>query len=289
MHVFVTGATGWVGSAVVADLLGAGHRVSGLARSEPKAAVLASAGAAPVRASLDDAEALRQAVADADAVIHTAFDHDFSRFAASAAEDERTIALLGDALAGSDRPLLVTSGLSRLAAGRPATEADVPDPAAPRRSEPAARALAERGLRVATIRLAPTVHGVGEHGFLSILAGIARRQGVSAWPGAGNNRWAAVHRSDAARLYRLALEDGLSEPVYHAVAESLPMRTIAEAIGTALGLPCRSEPVEHFGWFGAFAAAGMDASAELTRSRTGWEPTGPALLADLAAPGYFSG
>ncbi|MCJ2074009.1 SDR family oxidoreductase [Methylobacterium sp. J-030] len=289
MHVFVTGATGWVGSAVVADLLAAGHRVTGLARSEQKAAALAASGAQVVRASLDDHPALHEAAGAADAVIHTAFDHDFSRFADNAAQDQRVIEVLGSALMGSNRLLLVTSGLSGLPRG--GTETDGPAPVSPRRSEAAAISLAERGLRAATVRLAPSVHGIGEtHGFVPMLIRKARETGVSAYLADGRNRWSGVHRLDAARLFRLALEHGVTASVYHAVAEeALPFLDIATAIGQRLGLPVEPREREHFGWFAAMAGAEMSASSARTRALLGWHPTGPGLLADLEHPGYGAG
>lgn len=287
MRVFVTGATGWVGSAVVADLLDAGHRVTGLARSSERARVLAAGGAEVVLGSLDDPDVLRNAAARADAVIHTAFDHDFSRFAENAAQDQRAIETLGQALAGSRRPLLVTSGLSGLQPG--ATEADIPGPGSPRKSEATARALAERGVQAATVRLPPSVHGIGDHGFVAILVRLARETGVSAYVGDGSNCWSGVHRLDAARVYRLALEQGVTKPVYHAVAdEAVPFRAIAEAIGRHLGLPVEARPREHFGWFAMMAAAPMAASSALTRARLGWEPVGPGLIADLEQPAYYA-
>ncbi len=293
MHVFVTGATGWVGSAVVEDLVAAGHRVTGLSRSDAKAVALAAAGAAVLRGTLDDLDLLRDAAARADAVVHTAFHHDFSRFAESAAQGIRAIEVLGGALEGLGRPLLVTSGLAMLAEpGRVATEDDVaaPEPSFPRRSEGAARALAARGVRAATVRLAPTVHGLGDQGFIPILIGLARETGVSAYPGEGLSTWAAVHRADAARVYRLALETGTTEQAYHAVAEEgLAFKDIAAAIGRGLGLPVEPRGLDHFGWFARFAALDMGASSAKTRARLGWEPTGPSLLADLDQPGYFGG
>jgi len=290
MHVFVTGATGWVGSAVVRELIGAGHQVTGLARSHDKAVALAAVGAQAILASLDDLDALHRAASMADAVIHTAFNHDFSKFAENAEQDRRAIETLGRALEGTQRPLLVTSGLARLAPGRAATEVDVPDASFPRKSEAAARALAERGVRTATVRLAPTVHGLGEHGFVAMLIGIAREKGVSAYLGEGLNRWAGVHRLDAARLYRLAIEQGAAVPVYHAVAEEgMPLRVIAEAIGRRLGLPVVSKGREHFGWFADFVGADMAATSQRTRALLGWEPTGPELLADLDQTGYYTG
>jgi len=288
MHVFVTGATGWVGAAITQDLLAAGHQVTGLARSTEKAAALAASGARVAIGDLDDLQTLRHAADAADAVVHTAFNHDFSKFAQNAEQDRRAIEALGQALAGSARPLLVTSGLARLAEGRPAAETDRPPAASMRKSEAAAMAVAELGTRVASVRLAPSVHGLGDYGFVPILIRIARETGVSAYPGDGQNRWAAVHRHDAARVYRLALEDGAGAPVYHAVAEEgLPMRRIAEAIGERLGLPVVSRGREHFGWFADFAALDMSATSAATRARLGWTPRGPTLLEDLAQPGYY--
>ncbi len=289
MRVFVTGATGWVGSVLVEELLGAGHQVTGLARSDDKAALLAASGATVLRGTLDDLDTLRGAASAADAVVHTAFNHDFSRFAENAEQDRRAIETLGAGLAGSDRPLLVTSGLALLAPGRIATEADEPpsDPSYPRRSEAAAKALATRGVRAATVRLAPSVHGIGDHGFMRILIGLAREKGVAAYIGEGLNRWPGVHRLDAARLYRLVLEQGATEPAYHAVAdEGVPFKEIAAVIGRRLGLPVASRGREHFGWFADFAGADMPASSERTRSLLDWTPTGPDLLTDLDQPGY---
>ena len=291
MRVFVTGATGWVGSVVVGELVGAGHQVTGLARSDEKAAALAAAGAQALRGTLDDHDALRSAASAADAVIHLAFNHDFSKFAENAEQDRRAIETLGDALEGSDRPLLVTGGVALLAPGRVATEADVPpsDPSYPRKSEAAARALAERGVRATTLRLSPSVHGVGDHGFMAILIGLAREKGVSAYIGDGLNRWPGVHRLDAGRLYRLVLEQGATEPAYHAVAdEGVAFKDIAEVIGRQLGLPVESRAADHFGWFAGFAGLDMPASSARTRSLLGWEPTGPDLLTDIDQPGYYT-
>lgn len=287
MHVFVTGATGWVGSAVVQDLIGAGHHVTGLARNDEKAARLAASGATVLRATLDDLDALKNAASEADAVIHTAFNHDFSKFPESAAQDQRVIEALGSALEGSKHPLLVTSGLSGLPAG--ATEADLPDPASPRRSEMAARALKERGVRVATVRLAPSVHGIGDHGFIPIVIRLAREKGVSAYIGDGQNKWSGVYRLDAAKVYRLALEQGVTEAVYHAVAdEAVPFRDIASIIGRRLNLPVEPREREHFGWFATMAGGNMAASSARTRALLGWNPTGPSLLADLEQPAYYA-
>ncbi|WP_404483035.1 SDR family oxidoreductase [Pseudomonas sp. HT11] len=248
MHVFVTGATGWVGSEVVKDLIGAGYLVTGLARSDDKAQALAATGAKVLRGSLDDLDVLRRAAWGADAVIHTAFNHDFTRFIENCAQDRRVIEALESVLKGSDTPLIVTSGLSGLARG--ALESDLPNAGAPRQSEPAARLLAERGIQAATVRLAPSVHGVGDHGFLPILIRLARQTGVSAYIGDGENCWSGVYRTDAARVYRLALEEGVSQAVYHAVAdEAVPFKAIAEVIGRRLGVPVEARPREHFGWF----------------------------------------
>lgn len=287
MHVFVTGATGWIGAAVVQDLIGAGHHVTGLARNDEKAARLAASGATVLRATLDDLDALKNAASTADAVIHTAFNHDFSKFPESAAQDQRVIEALGSALEGSERPFLVTSGLSGLPAG--ATEADLPDPASPRRSEVAARALKERGVRVATVRLAPSVHGIGDHGFIPIVIRLAREKGVSAYIGDGQNKWSGVYRLDAAKVYRLALEQGVTEAVYQAVAdEAVPFRDIASIIGRRLGLPVEPREREHFGWFATMAGGNMAASSARTRALLGWNPIGPSLLADLEQPAYYA-
>lgn len=289
MHVFLTGASGWVGSAVAEDLLTAGHQVTGLVRNEEKAQALVALGAQVVTGTLDDHQLLHDGASRADAVIHTAFNHDFSRFSENCAQDERAIQILGEALRGSDRPLLVTSGLAMIAPGRLALESDLPfvAPAYPRRSEPAARELAQKGVRAATVRLSPTVHGVGDHGFIPILIGLAKQTGVSAWPEDIENRWAAVHRRDAATLYRLALETGITQEAYHAVAEEgIAFRDIAQAIGKHLGVPAEPRAREHFGWFADFASIDMAASSEQTRAVLGWNPTHPTLLADLAQPKY---
>ncbi|QOV70539.1 SDR family oxidoreductase [Citrobacter sp. BDA59-3] len=289
MHVFLTGASGWVGSAVAEDLLAAGHQVTGLVRNAQKAQALVTLGIQVVTGTLDDHQLLHDGARRADAVIHTAFNHDFSRFSENCAQDERAIQILGEALRGSDRPLLVTSGLAMIAPGRLATENDLPfvAPAYPRRSELAARELADKGVRAATIRLSPTVHGVGDHGFIPILMGLAKQTGVSAWPEDVENRWAAVHRRDAATLYRLALETGVTQAVYHAAAEEgILFRDIAQAIGKHLGVPAEPRAREHFGWFADFASLDMAASSEKTREVLSWNPTYPTLLADLAQAQY---
>lgn len=289
MHVFLTGASGWVGSAVAEDLLAAGHQVTGLVRNAEKAQALVALGMEVVTGTLDDHPLLHDGANRADAVIHTAFNHDFSRFSENCAQDERAIRILGDALRGSDRPLLVTSGLAMIAQGRLATENDLPfvAPSYPRRSEPAARELADNGVRAATVRLPPTVHGVGDHGFIPILMRLAKQTGVSAWPADIANRWAAVHRRDAATLYRLALETGVTQAVYHAVAEeSILFRDIAQAIANHLGIPAEPRARDHFGWFADFVSLDMAASSEQTRTALGWNPTHPGLFADLAQTEY---
>ncbi len=287
MQVFVTGATGWVGSKVVQELIGAGHQVTGMARSDDKAAALAATGARVLRITLDDIDALREAAAVSDAVIHTAFNHDFSKFADYAEQDRRVIEAFGSVLEGSDRPLLVTSCLSGMPGG--ATEAAVPGAASQRKSDATARVLAQRGVRAATIRLAPSVHAIGDYGFVPLLIRLARQTGVSAYLGEGQNCWSAVHLQDAARVYRLALEHGATELAYHAVAEeSIPFKAIAEMIGHRLGLPVEPREREHFGWFAMMAGGDMAASSARTRDLLGWKPEGPDLLADLDQPGYYA-
>jgi nucleoside-diphosphate-sugar epimerase len=294
MRVFVTGATGWVGFAVVHELLATGHEVMGLARSDKSAAALAAVGARPIIGSLEDSESLRAGVSEADGVIHTAFSRDWSRLAENCAVDRRAIEAIGAMLEGSSRRFLVSSGVALLAPGQIATEKDVaPSISAsfPRATEVAVGELAARGIRAAAVRLAPSVHGLGEHGFVSRLASIAREKGVSAYVGEGLNRWPAVHRLDAARVYRLALEADAQGPL-HAIAEvGVALRDIAEVIGHSLGLPTVSlspdEAAAHFGWFAQFVAIDAPAASEHTRALLGWAPEHSDLLADLAQPGYF--
>ena len=293
MRVFVTGATGFIGSAIVAELIGAGHKVLGLARSDAGAASLAATGAAVHRGSLEYPDSLRSAVAAADGVIHTAFNHDFSRWKENCETDRRVIETLGSALARSDRPLIVTSGTGLLRAGQRGTEDDLPASTVPRvASEEAAASVAALGVHVSLVRLPPTVHGEGDHGFVPLLIGLAREKQVSAYVGEGSNRWAAVHRLDAAHLYRLALEKGSATARYHGVAEEgVPFRDIAAVIARRLEVPLVSQSAEeadsHFGWFAHFAALDTPASSRRTRELLGWQPTQPGVLADLDGPGYF--
>ncbi len=294
MKVFVTGATGFIGSAIVQELISAGHQVLGLARSDAAAATLTAAGAKVHRGSLEDPESLRSGAAAAGGVIHAAFIHDWANYAAAAEKDTRAIETLGAALAGTDRPLIVTSGtLLAQPKGPLATEDDAHNPNFPRKSEDAAIALASRGVRVAILRLPPSVHGEGDHGFVPTLIDIARQKGVSAYIGDGLNRWPAVHRLDAARLYRLALEKAAAGATYHGVAdEGVPVRDIAGVIARRLNLPLvgksAEEAVDHFGWLATFLRIDGAASSAQTRERLGWRPTQPGLIADLDEEHYFA-
>jgi nucleoside-diphosphate-sugar epimerase len=297
MRVFVTGATGFIGSAVARELLDAGHHVVGLARSDQAAASLTAAGVEVYRGSLEDPGSLATAAAAADGVIHTAYIHDFTPTgnpAAAARTDGRAIESLGEALAGSGRPLVVATGVVRTP-GRPSTESDdVPDdPHYPRVSEPVALTFAGRGVRVSAVRLPFSVHGQGDYAFVPALIGIARAKGLAAYVGDGANRWPAVHRLDAARAFRLALEAAPAGTRLNAVGdEGVPFRDIAEVIGRHLNLPVTAispeEAEGHFGLFALFAAWDVQVSSALTQERFGWHPTHPGLIADLDEGHYFT-
>jgi nucleoside-diphosphate-sugar epimerase len=297
MRVFVTGATGFIGSAVVQELLRAGHQVTGLVRTDAAASMLAAAGARTHRGTVEDLQSLRRGAAEAEGVIHTAFNHDYSRFKESCENDRRAIEALGSALGGSNRPLVITSGTALLRPGTLATEdgrhAMGPD-AFPRvASEEAAESVASKGVRVAVVRLAPTVHGDGDHGFVPALINVARQKGVSAYVGDGTNRWAAVHRLDAANLFRLVVEsDFPGGSRFHGVAEEgVPFKQIAEVIGRRLSLPVVSktseQAAEHFGFYAHFVALDAPASSRSTREILGWQPKQPGFIADLDRPDYF--
>jgi nucleoside-diphosphate-sugar epimerase len=294
MRIFVTGATGFVGSAVVKELIGAGHQVLGLARSDAGAKSLIAAGAQLHRGDVEDLESLRRGAAAADGVIHTAFIHDFSKFKENCEIDTRAIEALGSALEGSGRPLLVTSGLATVAEGRTPTEEDAPlppSPSYPRASEATAEALLKRGVRVSVVRL-PQVHNTIKQGLVTYAIGVAREKGVSAYVGDGLNRWAAVHVLDTARLYRLAFEKQEAGARYHAVAEEgVPVRDIAKAIGRGLKVPVvpksPEEAAAHFGGIGMFVGRDLTGSSVQTQRRLGWRPTGPGLIADLNQTRYF--
>jgi nucleoside-diphosphate-sugar epimerase len=295
MRVFVTGASGWIGSATVDELLAAGHEVTGLARSDASAAALQAKGVLVRRGDLDDLASIREGAQAAEAVIHLANKHDFSNVAASSAAERAAVQTIGDALAGTGRPFLLASGVAGLALGRPVTEDDASPFHGPQSmrggSENLALEFVDRGVHTVSLRFSPTVHGARDHGFIAVIAAVAREKGVSGYPGDGTNRWAAVHRSDAARLVALGLEKAPAGSRLHAVAEEgVPAREIAEAIGRAFSLPVASiapDDVQgHFGWIGMFFSMDLAATSTVTQELLGWAPTGPALIEDIDAGAY---
>ncbi len=294
MRVFLTGANGWVGSAITGELLDAGHSVVGLVRSKEKGEALAAAGGTPLLGSMRDLDVLRQGAGDADGVIHTAFGLDISKIVELSEEDREAIETFGEVFAGSDRPIVVTSGLGLLPPGETFMEDARPLIIAgfPRASEQTAFALAERGLRASVVRLPRSTHGVGErHGFVPMLAAVAREKGQSAYVGDGQNLWPSVHRLDAARVFRLALERGARNEAFHAVAESVSFRLIAEAIGRQVGVPAKSltpeEAETHFGGLAMWVAGNGPASSERTRAVLGWEPREIGIISDIDRPQYY--
>ncbi|WIV55887.1 SDR family oxidoreductase [Amycolatopsis nalaikhensis] len=295
MHVFVTGATGWIGSAVVDDLLAAGHEVTGLARSEAAALALAKKGARVRRGDLDDLAGLRDGALDAQGVVHLANKHDWANPAESNRAERAAVETIADALVGTDRPFVLAAGLSGLVRDRPAVETDVSPEVGPGAhrggSENLALEYAEKGVRAVSVRFAPSVHGVGDHGFLAAITASAREHGVSAYLGDGTTAWAAVHRPAAAELVRLGLEGAPAGSRLHAVAEeAVTTRAIAEAVGRVLGLPVVSlapeEAAGHFGFVGRFFGLDMAASSAITRELLGWTPTGPTLVEDIEGGAY---
>ena len=299
MRVFVTGASWLDRLRRRCELIDAGHQVVGLARSDAAAEKIAASGAKVLRGDVQDIDVLRDGAVQADGVVHLAFRHDIAwtgQFEEAAASDRRAIEVFGEVLAGTDGPLAVASGVAGVSPGGIATERDLPsDEVSPRAaSERAALALAEHGVRSMSVRFAPTVHGAGDHGFIARIVDADRTHGAAAYVGTGENRWAAVHRSDAARLVRLAIEQAPAGSVVHAVAEEgVPMRDIADAIGRRFELPATvispEEAGARFGFLGQFVALDMPASSAITRQRLGWEPTGPTLIQDIAAGAYANG
>ena len=296
MRILVTGASGWIGSASVVELISAGHQVLGLARNDEAAAKIRKLGAEAVKGSLDDVASLRAAAGRAEGVVHLGYNHDFSQMADAARTDRAAIDAFADVLDGTGGPLLIASGTLGLAPGRVGTESDMPNPAVHPRGANAAYTLglAERGIRSLVVRFAPTVHGAGgDHGFVATLAKIARAKGVSAYLGEGRNRWSAVNRLDAARLVRLAVDKAPPATVLHAVAEeAIATRDIAEALGRSMQVPVESVPVDraaaHFEWIGLFFGADAPASNARTRELLDWEPSHATLLEDIAA-GHYPG
>jgi nucleoside-diphosphate-sugar epimerase len=295
MKIFVTGATGFVGSAVVQALLGAGHEVVGLARSDAAVKSLTAVGAKVHQGDLQDLESLRKGAAESDGVIHTGFIHDFSKFKENCELDRKVVETLGTALAGSDRPLIVTSAIGVLPAGQTVTEDTKPLSPSPNpraATEEAARALMDHGVCVSIVRLSPSTHGEGDHGFVPILIKMAREKNASVYIGEGKNTWPAVHRLDAAQVFKLALEKKTRGAYYHAVAEEgVEFRKIAEVIGQRLGVPVASKSPEeaaaHFTWFAHFASMNIKASSKQTQEKLGWHWNQPDLIADLDQPSYF--
>ncbi|WP_129667484.1 SDR family oxidoreductase [Phytoactinopolyspora endophytica] len=298
MHVFVTGASGFIGRAVVAELISAGHEVTGLARSDASASVVRNLGAAVLRGDLDDLDSIRSGIKDADGVVHLANKHDWDHPEISNRAERAAVQTISELLAGSDRPFMLASGTAlagQAGSGRSVTEHDrnsAVGPDAPRGgAENLALDYVDKGVRAIPVRFAPTVHGEGDHGFISIVAQTARRNGAAQYPGDGANRWPAVHRSDAARLIRLGLESAPAGTILHAAAEEgVPVRRIAEALADRLGVPAKSAPAEQIAdeipFIGQFLAADIPATSQITRDLLEWQPTGPTLLEDIAAGHY---
>ena len=294
MRVFVTGASGWIGTAVIPELLAGGHQVVGLARSDAAEATVRAAGADVIRGALEDLDVLREGADGSDAVIHLGFIHDFSQYEAANQADRDAIDAMATVLAGSDRALIIASGVAAVAEGRASTEQDRADPNFARSAATDLTiAWADKGIRTSVVRLPPTVHGTGDKGFISWLIGTAREKGAAGYVGDGHNRWPAVHRFDAARLFKRALDEAPAGSVLHAVAEEgVSGKEIATAIGRQLDLPVVSVPQEqamdHFGWLGLIFSADLPTASAYTRELLKWEPTGPTLIEDLDAGHYFS-